>query len=194
MLLSFTLQILAVSGGVVICILTVDKLGAFSLPQPMPPMPRVPRPMKLVPVTHIATNTASGLRVAFRPFVAPTRIPDKVSMIADAPDMQVTQSSSVGDLSSNVIGAIGVTAGVTNAHGIAPPPQAPPPTRPEVRERNPVVRIGGAVLEAKLVKRVMPVFPALARQMRISGTVRLEGVIARDGSVANLQVIADIQC
>ena len=50
------------------------------------------------------------------------------------------------------------------------------------------VRIGGDVMEAKLVKRVMPVYPPLARQARIAGTVRLEGVIARDGRVVNLQV------
>jgi protein TonB len=45
-------------------------------------------------------------------------------------------------------------------------------------------------MEAKIIRRVMPVYPQLARQMRLSGTVRLEGVIARDGRVVNLQVIS----
>lgn len=44
-------------------------------------------------------------------------------------------------------------------------------------------------MEAKLVKRVIPVYPPLAKQMRVSGVVRLEGVIARDGRVVNLQII-----
>ena len=36
----------------------------------------------------------------------------------------------------------------------------------------------------------MPVYPPLARQMRLSGTVRLEGVISRTGQVINLQVVS----
>ena len=36
----------------------------------------------------------------------------------------------------------------------------------------------------------MPVYPPLARQARISGTVRLEGVISRTGHVINLQVVS----
>jgi len=45
-------------------------------------------------------------------------------------------------------------------------------------------------MEAKLVKRVMPVYPPLARQARISGIVRLEGIISRSGQVINLQVVS----
>ena len=52
------------------------------------------------------------------------------------------------------------------------------------------VILGGNVLEAQMVKRVMPVYPPLARQMRLSGTVRLEGVISRTGQVINLQVVS----
>jgi protein TonB len=51
------------------------------------------------------------------------------------------------------------------------------------------VRQGGDVVAAKLVKKVIPVYPALARQARVSGTVHLEGILAKDGTIRNLQVL-----
>ena len=52
------------------------------------------------------------------------------------------------------------------------------------------VRIGGTVLEAKIIKRAIPIYPPLAKQARISGVVRLEGVIAKDGTIQKLRVLA----
>ena len=43
---------------------------------------------------------------------------------------------------------------------------------------------------AKLVNQVTPVYPPLARQARISGIVRLEAVIGRDGRIKSLHVAA----
>lgn len=39
-----------------------------------------------------------------------------------------------------------------------------------------------------LIKRVMPIYPPLARQARIQGTVRLTGIISREGQIVNLRV------
>jgi protein TonB len=49
-------------------------------------------------------------------------------------------------------------------------------------------RVGGDVQAAKLVKKVIPVYPPLARQARVSGTVQLLGIIAKDGTIQQLQV------
>ncbi len=40
-----------------------------------------------------------------------------------------------------------------------------------------------------LVRRVEPIYPALARQIRLSGQVRLHAVIAADGTIASLEVM-----
>lgn len=45
------------------------------------------------------------------------------------------------------------------------------------------------MLAAKLLKRVIPPYPVLARQTRIQGTVHLLGIVAKDGRVQNLRVI-----
>jgi periplasmic protein TonB len=46
------------------------------------------------------------------------------------------------------------------------------------------------VQSAKIAKKGVPTYPPLTKQARISGTVQLKGVIARDGTVQNLQVIS----
>jgi len=41
-----------------------------------------------------------------------------------------------------------------------------------------------------IINRVQPMYPPLARQTRISGTVRLHAIIGKDGSVQQLEVIS----
>jgi protein TonB len=43
---------------------------------------------------------------------------------------------------------------------------------------------------ARLVHRVEPRYPVLAKQMGLSGRVELRAIIARDGTVRDLQVLS----
>jgi TonB family protein len=43
---------------------------------------------------------------------------------------------------------------------------------------------------AKLIKQVEPTYPPLARQTRISGTVRLHAIIGKDGAVQEVEVVS----
>lgn len=69
-----------------------------------------------------------------------------------------------------------------------PPPPPGPETKPPVEKKRIVVRCG--VQEAKLIRRVEPVYPFIARQTHISGTVELQAIIAADGSVSHLTVVS----
>ena len=51
------------------------------------------------------------------------------------------------------------------------------------------IRVGGNVQQNKLIEKPAPLYPPEAKQARIQGVVRLNAVIARDGTVANLEVI-----
>lgn len=51
------------------------------------------------------------------------------------------------------------------------------------------ILIGGSVQAARLVHRVQPVYPEIARNERLQGTVRLHAIIGKDGSVSNLVVL-----
>lgn len=68
-----------------------------------------------------------------------------------------------------------------------PPKPAPSPTNaPAAGPR----RIGGEVAEAKLRFAPRPVYPKIAVTARAEGTVKLEAVIAADGSIKNLRVLS----
>lgn len=52
------------------------------------------------------------------------------------------------------------------------------------------LRIGGNVQAAKLLHRVLPVYPEHLKAAGITGSVLLEAVISREGNVLNLQVVS----
>jgi protein TonB len=50
--------------------------------------------------------------------------------------------------------------------------------------------VGGNVQSAKLVRQPKPVYPPLAKQARIQGTVKFQAIIGKDGTIQNLQLIS----
>jgi TonB family protein len=52
------------------------------------------------------------------------------------------------------------------------------------------IRVAGNVQEAQIIKRVPPVYPPLARQTKVSGTVKLHVLIDKQGNVTELQAIS----
>jgi TonB family protein len=66
---------------------------------------------------------------------------------------------------------------------------APASSRQDEREL-PVAGVSGNVQAAKLVEHVVPVYPSLARQARIQGSVRLHAILAKDGTVKSLEVLS----
>jgi len=78
------------------------------------------------------------------------------------------------------VAAVPVARPVERAIETAPAPVPAAPIR---------IRIS-AVEPGLLVHRVEPVYPDLARRARISGEVKLEGVIGTDGRLRELKVLA----
>jgi protein TonB len=183
-LLSLTFQLLTVTILVLLPLVFTDHLSPFQwsniLTAPPPPLP--PRPL--------TNRSAPSASIAPRMFTAPARIPDRISLAADPapqPSLEVVGVPySTGALNA-AIGAIGDIIRTT-----APPP--PPPAPPKVAEPEPVVAkplsVSGGVQNAKLIRKIVPPYPALARQARISGTVRLIGIIGKDGTIRNLQLVS----
>jgi protein TonB len=50
--------------------------------------------------------------------------------------------------------------------------------------------VGGNMQQAKLARKVQPVYPPEAKAARIEGIVRLEAIIGKDGSVENLVLLS----
>jgi len=53
-----------------------------------------------------------------------------------------------------------------------------------------VVQVGSRALETKLRSAPPPVYPALARQARIQGVVKLTAIVGKDGRVQNINVVS----
>jgi protein TonB len=184
---SLTAQILAVAVLITLPLIFSDRLPdvrvSTSLLPPLPPASRETPPT--------STAKPSSPRPSLAPtkaFMAPRHIADlsKISEIniVDAPLEISGSSSGVGDPIAGVPGGIAVFA--PTFHEPAPKPK---PVESAQTIDKPL-RIGGDVLNAKLLKKVLPVYPPLARQVRVSGTVQLIGVIAKDGTIQQLQVVS----
>jgi len=68
-----------------------------------------------------------------------------------------------------------------------PPPKKEDPPKPKTPSR---IVVGGNVQAASLIKQPKPNYPPLAKQARISGTVKLAAIIAKDGTIQDLKVIS----
>ncbi|MFN0104361.1 MAG: energy transducer TonB [Bryobacteraceae bacterium] len=157
----------------------------------------LPKAMIYVPVKQVAPvevevqtasssrtnvpNTVVAVRPAYRPFTAPRAYNNPIASIIDGNDYNppaFTIGAPVNFANSAPF------AGTGSALPSAPPPKLAPTVR-----KDPV-RVGGDVQAANILSRVKPVYPPLAKQARISGSVKLEGVIAKDGTVQRLKVIS----
>jgi protein TonB len=80
----------------------------------------------------------------------------------------------------------GVTGGIVGGLEEAPPPPPPPPPPPAP------VRVGGQIKQPTQLKRVNPVYPAIAQSARVQGVVIIEAVIGPSGKVQEAKVLRSI--
>ena len=67
----------------------------------------------------------------------------------------------------------------------------PPVVTSAAEDRGPPrLRMAANVQAAKLIQKLEPVYPPLALQARIQGTVRFEVLVAEDGTVANATLVS----
>jgi len=183
MTLSFIFQAVLVGILVLIPLLFTEALPKTQLmtflvappPPPPPPPPPAAAPVKVV--KQVQTDIINGqLRT-------PTKIPEKVQMIKeeDAPPPMMS-SGVVGGVPGGIPGGQmgGVIGGIISSTPVAVPKVATPQR----------VRVSQGVTQGLLIRKVQPVYPPLARQARIQGTVLLQAEISKDGTIENLHLIS----
>jgi protein TonB len=150
----------------------------LTAPPPPPPPPPPPAPAQIVRVKPQAHLMDAGK------LVAPKVIPKDVKIIKEEAEPDMSSVGMTGGVPGGVAGGSmgGVLGGVIGGMGGAPPPPKPKLTGP--------LKVGGNVQAARILNRVQPIYPPLARQTRISGTVRLHAIISKDGSIQQLEVIS----
>ncbi len=151
----------------------------ISLTLPVAPPPPLPVQERTVASSSNSMGSAAPLRI-FVPRITDLSATPEVGLIEAPP-------SFAGGVEGGVPGGTGVGTGMIGQLFRTASPVAKPRVAEPVAPAKPTI-VGGDVQAAKLLKRVMPVYPALARQVRVSGTVRLIGIIAKDGTIQQLQV------
>lgn len=111
-------------------------------------------------------------------------IPDKIPPpIEDIfPSISGSPAGIPGNIYSGVPGGdLGTLIGSGQSAPVPPPP--PPPAR-----KKPI-RVGGVVQASRLIRRVEPSYPELAKRARVQGAVLLQVTIDELGNVAEVKVI-----
>jgi protein TonB len=161
---------------------------AWLLPTAPPPPPAAGNAAK----TRPARPPVERLQSVPGGLIAPASIPPKAAVIVDEP----FETSGYG-VPGGIAGGErnGVPGGMlTRIPDLAPPapvveaaPAAavtPTPMAPKQ------VTVGGRVKMARLIHQVEPLYPPLARQMRVSGVVELAGIIGTDGHIRELRLLS----
>ena len=175
--ISFILQILLIGVLVLIPLVFTEALPKQQLMTFLVAPPPPPPAVEIKVVKPRATDLDNGqLRT-------PTAIPKKVAMIKeDEPPPTTGVAGVVGGVPGGVPGgAMGGVLGGIIGNAPAVVPKAATPQR---------VRVSQGVSQGLLVHQVKPVYPALARQARIQGTVVLQAVISKTGDIEGLHLVS----
>ena len=188
-LISLALNLALLTGPVLAGLYFTDTLNlkqyaATFLIAPPPPPPPPPAPAVVsakAPPAHKVFENAGKL-------LAPAAIPQKVAEIKETP--LPPDVDGFGGVPGGVPGGVaggsmgGVLGGVIGGVKTMSTPVVPK----EVK-RTPV-RVGGHVREPQVIKRVEPIYPALARQTHVQGVVLIDAILDEHGNVVEMKVVS----
>jgi periplasmic protein TonB len=183
-LLVTTAEVLVLAATI---ILPLFWIGGPSIPKLPPIIKFRPRsmPIEVVPVepTERSRTRPSSFRVVFDPRltnIQPRPSTNREFSMDDAPQIGAPVDASA---------PWGIDHSTSEPKPVPPPSPQPPPKPAPIKPADPI-RVSQGVQEAKLVHRVMPVYPKLAIQTRQFGTVHMVAVIGKDGRMRDIQVLS----
>jgi protein TonB len=143
-------------------------------PPPPPPPPPPAAVIKVKPMVHLIQQNK---------LLTPTVIPKKVNIIKEEeqpPDLGAVGGVVGGVSGGSMGGVLGGIIGGAPGSNLPPPPKATPSR----------IRVGGNVQQAKMLRMVNPIYPAIAKTAHVQGTIILHAIIAKDGAISSLQYIS----
>ncbi len=184
--LSFTFEALFIGALLILPLIYTDALPKQQLltflvapPPPPPPPPAAPSVSRVM--RKIQTNLLTGGQLR-----APTRIPERVQMIHEEqapPEVSGVMGGVPGGVPGGQLG--GVIGGIiSHASNLAAVPKVALPTAPKR------IRISQGVTKGQLIFRVEPEYPKIALSARIQGQVLLKAIIAKDGTIKELELVS----
>lgn len=149
----------------------VSSLKAFVVE--MPPPPTLPPP-----AAPAAAKTVSDVTPQQTPLSPPEGMSPETPLVAGI-GPTIPGAASIAGQSQPLTSLVQSTA------RFEPPPAAPRPREP--------FRLGGDIQQPRRLVYVPPVYPEIARQARVSGTVILEAIIDESGVVRDVKVLRSVE-
>ncbi|MGJ5813391.1 energy transducer TonB [Paludibaculum fermentans] len=190
---SSCLQVTLITAGVIVPLMNPEMLprnGILSTYLATPPLPPAPAPPAQPMVQTTARKTAPR-QVREGQLIAYTRVPTKVNLIEDPPDLGQGPGV-VGGIENGLPNSMGNSLINQLVNSSQKPVEPPPVVKPVVQQTKPPerIRVGSTVQEARIISRKIPEYPRLALQTRQQGTVTFTAIISRDGTIQHLQLIS----
>jgi len=162
---------------------TLDLKGFAStfLVAPPPPPPPPPAVVQVVRVKPMARLMDAGK------LVAPRVIPKEIKIMKEDPQVPDMGGGVAGGVPGGVAGGstAGVMGGVIGGMSTMAQPSAPKKEGPKAP-----VRVGGRVKEPKVITRVEPIYPLLAKQTHLQGSVIIDAIIDEHGNITQMNVVS----
>jgi periplasmic protein TonB len=177
-LASFTIQAFSLSLLIAISMLWVER-------PPQVHWLQIPAPTAFT--TPVATQPQHGNRTSTAvrsmrtdQIIAPRSVPSETPRINDAGSGQTLAEAPIIDVGSGRGPGDGISRRVGNGFPIVVPAR-PAPVK---------LLLVSHWAEGNLIYRVQPIYPPLARQARIQGTVELRAIVSKAGTIENLVVVS----
>ena len=167
----FLFLIVPLTAKIVLPMVSVD-LPEYVRLAPMPPPPEVAAP-----------RPPSAPETALPPRLAPTSAPP--TLRAEVPEPPRYETAGPPDPTGGLPPGFGVVGRTGDSPSVLlPPPPPQPPSGP--------VRLADLPVAPKKTNDVRPIYPDIARQARVEGTVVMEAVLDTSGRVTQLRIIQSV--
>jgi len=152
-------------------------------------LPGLPEKVAAEPATKSKKpSTSTGSETKSSP--APTKVvaeeeePEAIVVKnSSAPTSRPAAPQQVAEVAAP--GLLGVSSGTSNTvPGFVDMPTAVPHAAPQT------LKVSQGVSQGLLVKKVPPVYPAQAQEMKIQGAVQIAATIGKDGNITNLKLLS----
>lgn len=183
--LSVVVQTLLLGVGLIVPLVVTAERPRVVILTPIPPYSGTPATQPQPAGPHEAKSKSGTRRFDLRTPILyqPPRIPGEVVQVNDANEVQAPPGwlpGLPGEPNSLLPPIPGADRG-----GWSPPLPAPPSPKSSAP-----LRVSEGVQEARLLNRVTPAYPVLARQARMEGSVALRAIIGRDGIVREVELLS----
>ena len=182
---------LAGEAACVAFIALVPMIWPEVLPKPQALLVLLTPPAPVPPPTDVVVKPrASHAPVTPIRFTLPSGFPPAIADIVDEPPTVVGAVPGLGQATGDPRGML--TAILNTSAAVARPPvtEKPPAARPKPDTTEPRRVRTSSIELARVIHRVEPTYPPVARMAHVSGTVELTGVIGTDGRIRELKALS----